>query len=141
MHIPVVCKTGSMSTLLLARCCRWCGFVFFVCQSCWRGQAYCCDQCRLCGNLHKHREAQRRYRQSPKGKKVHREAENRRRHGWGKKSEKNMDDATSTVLTCWCIGVLMNTLNRIFHSNKEPRCHFCRSLGQVVDEFPRRGYG
>lgn len=141
MHLPVVCKTGSMSTLLLATCCRWCGSVFFVCQSCWRGQAYCCDQCRLCGHLHKHRESQRRYRRSSKGKKAHREAENRRRHGWSEKSEKNMDDATSTVLICWCIGGLMNTLNHIFHSHKEPRCHFCRSLGQVVDEFPRRGYG
>ena len=130
-----------MSHPLLRICCRWCDFIFFVCRSCWRGQAYCCDQCRLAGKRHSHRKAQRRYRQSPKGKKAHRQAENRRRHRLSQKIEKNMDDASSTGITCWCIGQLRHAWSRIFHSQKAPRCHFCGSFGRVVDEFARRGYG
>ena len=37
-----------------------------------------------------HREAERRYRQTDKGKKAHREGENRRRHRLIKKGEKKM---------------------------------------------------
>lgn len=141
MHLPVVCKTGGMSILLLSISCRWCGLIFFVCRSCWRGQAYCGDLCRLCGKRHNRREAQRRYRQTPQGKKSHREAENRRRHGWSEKYEKNMDDATTIGLASRCINRFMQVKHRIIYSFKSPRCHFCGSFGQVVDKFPRRGYG
>lgn len=86
--------------------CRCCGIVFSVCQCCWRGQAYCCDECRVAGTQKNHREAQKRYRQTAEGKKAHREAENRRRHGLSKKNQKNMDDASSTVLPTWCMSIL-----------------------------------
>jgi len=65
--------------------CRCCGTVFSVCRCCWRGQAYCCDECRVAGTQKNHREAESRYRQTAKGKKAHREAENRRGsvlHSW-----------------------------------------------------------
>jgi hypothetical protein len=71
--------------------------------SCWRGQAYCCVKCRLAGRRNHHREAQRKYRQSEKGKKAHCEAENRRRHSQNQKKEKNMDDATSTPRRLWAM--------------------------------------
>ena len=84
--------------LLLQLRCRWCELVFYICRCCFRGQAYCCDECRIAGQRQNHREAQRKYRQTEKGKKAHRQAENRRRYGLSQKSQKNMDDASSTVL-------------------------------------------
>ena len=131
-----------MSILLLRQIrCSWCDFVFYVCWCCWRGQAYCGDECRIAGKRKNHREAQRRYRQTSKGKKAHREAENRRRHGLSKKNQKNMDDASSTVLPAWGMGLLLSVWNRIFHVGKTPHCHFCGRSGEIVDKFPRRGYG
>ena len=131
-----------MPTLLLLQIrCRWCRCFFYVCRACWRGQAYCCDPCRLAAKRDNHRKAQRRYRQSLKGKKAHREAENRRRHGWSKKSEKNMDDATSTGPVSRGIIRFMQAKNHIGGRHEGPQCHFCGSFGLVVDRFPRRGYG
>jgi hypothetical protein len=122
--------------------CRWCDIVFCVCRRCWRGQAYCGDQCRVAGKRHAHREAQRRYRQTPKGKKAHSRAENRRRIRFATKKRKNMDDATSTPLSGACkltsvcarstVGAGLGTIGR---------CHLCGALGTVVNRFPRRGYG
>ena len=134
-------RAGSMSTLLLQIRCKWCELVFNVCRSCWRGQVYCGEDCRICGRREKHRKAQKLYRQTKKGKKAHREAENRRRHGLNKKSEKNMDDAATTVPAAWCIGMLFFFRSRIFGKKQRGCCHFCSACGQIADEFARRGYG
>ena len=145
LYPPAVCKFGGMSNLYLINIeCRWCDLTFCICRSCWRGQAYCCDICRLAGKLKNRREAQRKYRKTDKGKKAHCESENRRRHGLSKKNQneqKNMDDATTTVLPAWCIGLLLCSQNRIFHVQKALHCHFCGCSGVIVDKFPRRGYG
>lgn len=128
--------------LLVEVCCRWCKASFCVCRRCWRGQAYCSEECRRLGRGRVHREAQRRYRQTLKGKKAHRQAENRRRHGWSKKNEKKMDDPSSKELA-WCaIGLLVYarflTLRARAWFDRSGRCHFCGSRGRVVDRFPRR---
>lgn len=128
--------------------CRWCGKVFCVCQSCWRGQAYCSDGCRRAAKCRTHREAQRKYRKTEKGKKAHREAENRRRMGLSKKNKKSVDDAGST-LQCSA-----STIARCVKASamdqlewgatpllRTGRCHFCGSPGIIVDRFTRRGYG
>ena len=127
--------------LLLLIQCRWCNFYFCICRSCFRGQAYCCHACRFAGTLKNKREAQRRYRQSEKGKKNHREAENRRRHGLSKKNKKNMDDASSTALPAWCIVLLLWGQNRFFSFKTVAHCRFCKVSGHIVQQFPRRGYG
>ena len=59
--------------------CRYCHQQFGLCRSCYRGQRYCCDQCRKRARRKANRLAQQRYRQTDKGRKAHREAENRRR--------------------------------------------------------------
>jgi len=128
--------------LLVEVCCRWCGASFCVCRRCWRGQVYCSEECGRLGRGRVHREAQRRYRQTPKGKKAHRQGENRRRHGWSKKNEKKMDDLSSKGLT-WCvIGLLVYAHFLMIRArawfDSERRCHFCGCKGQVVDGFPRR---
>jgi hypothetical protein len=115
--------------------------MFCVCRRCWRGQAYCCDKCRLAARRKSHREAQRKYRQSEKGKKAHREAENRRRQAKNQKQHKNMDDPTSTPQRSWVMQLLTRTKHHSFLIDLEPRCHFCGADGQIVGRFPRRGYG
>ena len=141
MHLPAVCKPGSLKMLLLSIQCRWCTFYFYICRSCFRGQAYCSPQCRHAGYLRNKRKAQRKYRQTKKGKRNHCEAENRRRHGLSVIREKNMDDTASTVLPVWCIALLLWIQNRILGPKPAPRCQFCGASGRIVPAFPRRGYG
>jgi hypothetical protein len=91
-----------------------------------------------------HREAERRYRQTEKGKKAHRVAENRRRYRFIKKDEKKMDDPSSTQPRLWCISLLI-ALARVITDcrawfDRTGRCHFCGFVGEVVVAFPRRGY-
>ncbi len=139
------CLQGSEAIfilLLIEVCCHWCKERFCVCQQFWRGQAYCSEECRRSGRLRVHREAQRRYRQTPKGKKAHRLAENRRRHGWSKKNEKKMDDPSSRGLAGCAIGLLVFACLVLARArvgfDRSRRCHFCGCKGQVVDRFPRR---
>ena len=127
--------------LLLRIQCRWCGFVFCICRSCWKGQAYCCDECRHAAKLKSHREAQRKYRQTEKGKKAHRKSENRRRHGRDQNNSKNMDDATSIPRCTWAMEQLTHAKKRDQRMHMEPMCRFCGIGGQIVGTFPRRGYG
>ena len=154
LHLPVVCKAGEIiienDTVVRLReiQCRWCGKIFCICQSCWRGQAHCSDDCRSAAKRKAHKEAQKRYRRTEKGKKAHREAEKRRRMGLSKKNKPIVDD-TSTTLQC-ALSKIKRSRN---FSDKEQfgcalkslirigRCHFCGSLGVIVDRFPRRGYG
>ncbi len=134
---PEVC----LVLLLILIQCRWCDFQFCICRSCWRGQAYCCDECRRAAKLKNHREAQRKYRQTEKGKKAHREAENRRRQGQNQKNLKNMDDTTSTPQCHWAMEILTRIKNPIWGKFMGAVCHFCGVGGQIVEAFPRRGYG
>jgi len=131
--LPAVCKVGGLFILLLVEvCCRECGLQFYVCRRCWRGQAYCREACRRLGQRRVHREAQRRYRQSQKGKRAHRQGENRRRHGWSTKNEKKMDDHTSRGWASHGIGFSISS------AFLRERCHFCGCRGRVVERFPRR---
>ena len=55
------------------RICRSCGQVFFLCQSCDRGHAYCGEGCREVGYARTRREARRRHQQTPEGRLDHRD--------------------------------------------------------------------
>lgn len=131
----------TLTLLLLCIVCRWCGLPFCVCRRCWRGQAYCCDGCRREGKLNSHRKAQRKYRQTEKGKKAHREDENRRRHGQNQQKRKNMDDATSTHRRPWAMRILNLITSLLWDVDIDSVCHFCGAHGRIVVNFPRRGYG
>lgn len=80
--------------------CRHCDKVFYICQSCWRGQGYCSDDCRTATTRKAHQEAQRQYRKTEKGKKAHREAEKRRRMGLTQKKRRFVDDRGTTTVYC-----------------------------------------
>jgi hypothetical protein len=130
--------------LLIRISCRFCKTLFFLCRFCYRGHAYCCDLCRELGKLKNQREAQHRYRQTEKGKKAHRENENRRRQRLKFSTVKNMDDTGSSLYWMWCM-VLQLIIEVVFLQTPNrfgaPQCRFCGSRGRVVDKFPRRGYG
>ena len=129
--------------------CGGCGRRFYVCQSCWRGQSYCSDACRDAAQGKAHRGAQRRYRRTEKGKKAHRKGEKRRRMGLSRrKSGEIVDDEGSTPqcsTTTMETSAVSSDEGRDGSEENAPirvgRCHFCGSMGVIVDEFPRRGYG
>ncbi|MBF0399113.1 MAG: hypothetical protein HQK78_20230 [Desulfobacterales bacterium] len=127
--------------LLIRIRCPICDFEFNICRCCFRGQSYCSDVCREIGKREKHRQAQKRFRATEKGKKSHRKAENKRRERLKKKNEKNMDDATSTPLSEWCTLTIIRYLMLLIERSRQNRCHFCGTIGQIVNNFPRKGYG
>lgn len=111
--------------------CKRCGSFFYVCHSCWRGQAYCCKLCRKTAQREAHRKAQEKYRQTEKGKIAHRRQEKERR---SRNSEKTVDDDTSTPSKT-------NDSLCVTSPSSHPCCCFCGKNGWIVDQFPRRGYG
>ena len=124
------------------------GRVFYVCQSCWRGQRYCNEDCRGAAQREARHATQRRYRRTEKGKKAHREAEKRRRVGLTKKNSQIVDYMGSTPQGGYA--TMEKSPGRSDDGRSEGggdtvitlcRCHFCGSWGIVVDAFPRRGYG
>ena len=121
-----------MKTLLLKEIrCRWCGQIFYVCQHCWRGQAYCSDVCRQSSQRQSRRRAQQNYRRTEKGQRRHREAEKRRRM---RQNKKTMDDASSTPDSDHAKVIQNPEIVAVF-------CRFCGKPGRIVNDFPRRSYG
>ena len=55
--------------------CRWpgCGLVFYICNSCYRGQAYCGERCRQKARREQRRRANHRYQQSEEARLDHRD--------------------------------------------------------------------
>ena len=138
----------NTGVLLQEVTCRWCGKVFFVCQSCWRGQCYCGKRCSNAAKHQAHRKAQARYRRTEKGKRSHCEAEKRRRMGLAKKNKKTMDD-TGTLIPLSSVTIVRITKSCNKRqvtwgktvSMRTGRCYFCGSEGVIVNQFPRRSYG
>jgi hypothetical protein len=118
-------------TLLKTVSCRRCARIFYICRSCWRGQAYCCEACRQACRREAHRQAQKKYRQTLKGREAHRQAERRRRM---QDKQKSVADASSTP-------ALEHDKLPQDAPFIDPCCHFCGARGTVVPHFPRRGYG
>ena len=125
--------------------CPWCGKLFCICRSCWRGQRYCSDACRQAARRKAHRQAQQRYRRTEKGKGAHRAAEKRRRVGLSRKPQEILDDAGSTPRvggrTLRYAEVSEPSAWNTAEGLRIGRCHLCGRLGVIVERFPRRGYG
>lgn len=78
--LRIQARSGGMCGIeLIERQCRQCGTTFFVCRPCWRGQSYCHDRCLDESCIIRHREAQRKYRQTELGREQHARAERERR--------------------------------------------------------------
>ena len=55
------------------KCCVWCGLIFYICVSCYRGQAYCCAECRRRGCQKRVRDARHRHQHHEYGRLDHRD--------------------------------------------------------------------
>jgi hypothetical protein len=129
---------GLLIELLVEIKCRWCCAQFYICRSCFRGQGYCSDNCRINGRQKNRREAQQRYSKSDKG---------RTTRNYYKQSQplttkkeflkKNMtlgaDTSSTPVFSCDIVNPEQEKLI--------PKCRNCGRIGRVVAEFPRRLYG
>jgi hypothetical protein len=127
---------------LVCMTCRFCHICFCVCRSCYRRQAYCGGRCRKAARLCSHRQAQRRYRQTAKGKRAHCLSENRRRYGKHRTGSKNMADQTTKSHGVHCKKMPVKHANGVsFQPGGRGYCHFCSRWGIVLSKFPRRNYG
>ena len=131
--------TRTAMVLLQKIMCRCCEVSFHVCRSCYRGQVYCGEACRMAGYLRNHREAQRQYRETDKGKYSHLEAERRRR----KKSSPKSSVIMKVLQTC---AGLAKTIQLLLAGSKgtegsAAHCEICGIGGASVNAFPGRGYG
>jgi hypothetical protein len=93
--------------------CRWCGQAFYTCHSCWRGQGYCSDVCRIKGYRRNRQSRQRKYRQSEIGKKTHRRNENKRKR---RLAAKKVGDVTSNTIPF----LIFSSSNNYSKSQKVP---------------------
>jgi len=123
-----------MKNLLLKEIiCKRCGNIFHVCQSCWRGQAYCSDVCRNAAKSEAHRKNQQKYSSTKNGKKVRALAASRRRRL--SHSKKTVADTPSTPVSEHVKRNYQGSTTLLSH------CLFCGKTGLIVDYFPRCGYG
>lgn len=120
-------EESDMLVLLIEIVCRHCGIRFLMCRRCYRGHVYCSSACRDEAQQLSHREAQRKYRQTEKGRKAHRENEKKRRMG---RVEKTVADAS-------ILEKIFRVLKFSRGSKRKPRCSFCGAYGTIVDAFPR----
>ena len=115
--------------------CKWCQQFFYICQCCYHGQRYCCVTCRDAARREAHRISQSLYRTSDMGRKMNREAANRRRiKRINGANRKNVADHCTTLPPPTVILLPIG-------SNKVTCCCKCGKIGLVVTEFPPRGYG
>jgi len=70
---------GAELVELFRRCCLWCGTVFGVCEPCYRGHRYCCEECREQASLEQGRQRDRRYRGTQRGREMNRDRQRRHR--------------------------------------------------------------
>jgi len=123
----------SVEPEILQILCRCCGKIFYLCRTCYRGHVYCSIKCRIAGYLQKHREAQKRYRGTDKGKSKHRELEKKRRNKFkGKK-------ITEKIVNCMS-SVIQSMFESIFKIKKigeykTEKCQKCGKMGIVVTDF------
>jgi len=115
--------------------CRCCGKIFYMCRACYRGHVYCSLKCRIAGYLQKHREAQKKYRNTKKGKSNHRENEKKRRKKNGKK-------LTEKIVNCMgsAIQSMFEAIFKIkkINEDKKEKCQKCGKKGKVISEFRDR---
>ncbi len=132
----------KMKIFVKKKICKCCGRNFFVCRKCYKGQVYCSKKCRRAGYLERHRERQKKYQNSEKGKKTRSNAGKRRRKGL----KKGTGVFISLMRTCVCLMMLFSPADKKYKNSKEAErcetCSFCgKAEGRVTETFPRRPYG
>lgn len=70
--------------------CAFCGSTFLICKSCFRGQRYCSDECRVSGYKIVQKRARQKHEKSVEARLDHRDRQKRYRE-----KQKNVTDQSS----------------------------------------------
>lgn len=73
------CSNHHTHTEGISFCCQHCACTVVICKSCWRNQRYCSQQCSRQAYLKRHRENQKKYNQTDKGRESHKDRQRRYR--------------------------------------------------------------
>ncbi len=140
---PMVSLSSTLKLPFRQRHCKAdnCGRLFFICSHCDRGQRYCSEPCHLKSRAQQLRDAQRRYLQSPEGRKD--QSDRQRAYRQRKAalsrtstSESVIDQAPKSPPTSGMIApqpgwLLFKTPGQKFHLNDGwVVCHFCGRVGR-----------
>jgi len=83
----------------IERRCPWCSMLFLICFRCWRNHRYCSEFCSVEGRKRSHRESQKVYSKSSKGKESRKISQEMRRGRPPSSHKKNNEaDHSSKVL-------------------------------------------
>jgi hypothetical protein len=139
----MVLLSSSLKKPFRQRSCKAdnCGRIFFICSHCDRGQRYCSESCQLKSRAEQLSAAQRRYLQSPEGRKD--QSDRQRAYRLRKAalsrasaSESVIDHApnpppASGIITPQPVLASFETLRQQSHSNDGwVVCNFCGRVGR-----------
>ena len=116
--------------------CACCGSYFVVCKDCYRGQVYCCDECRISGYREKNRIRQENYRKEHhediKVKHCEEERERRRRI---KQGEVQNRKPSKIVKNCICLLMMIESLFKNFNpKTNKGKCAECEcEIDKIID--------
>ena len=127
------------------RCCKAvnCGRLFFICSHCDRGQRYCSESCRLKSRAEQLRDAQRRYLQSPEGRKDQNDRQRAYRQRKAALSRISISESvidqtpqsppTSRMITPWPV---LASVETPWQKSRPDYgwvvCHFCGRVGRFL---------
>lgn len=125
--------------------------MFFICGPCYRGQAYCSEECRRKTRQQQRQKANRRYEQDPEVQRDHR---NRQREHRKRLLERRVTDQSSTIECGWVsISEPLAKNEPESPPEEEPHdppkptwrerfsrivCSICGRVGKFIDAFVHR---
>ena len=128
-----------------------CGVMFFICQSCYRGQVYCGDGCRHRMRRQQRRRANRRYEQDPEVRADH--CQRQRAYRRRCRRERVTDHTSAGGLRSGSIGTplpetgMRTSVAEVSHDRSRFErlkkairlvCIVCGRTGRWIDAFPDR---
>jgi hypothetical protein len=127
-----------------------CGVMFFICHSCYRGQAYCSTECRQKTRREQLRQANRRYQQTTEAREDHRDRQqNYRERRVGRVTDQSSTDGCgwsriSQPLATWeskppTLEKPDDLSKRTWRENfRRIFCTICGRWGHFIDVFRQR---
>jgi hypothetical protein len=148
----MVLLSAPANKLFRQRCCKAdnCGRLFFICSHSYRGQRYCSESFRLKSRAEQLRTAQRRYLQSPEGRKDQSERQRAYRQRkavlYSASASKSVIDQspqihlTSGMITSQRVSASFGTPWQQSQPNDGwAVCHFCGRVSRFHDPAPCDG--
>ena len=130
---------GPAQVILLQLFCRaaGCGGLFFVCRSCYRGQAYCSQRCREKARRQQRRRANRKHQMSLEGRLDHRDRQAAYRRRCAARLVTDQGSAGRQrlpILAVNATGERREVPREAWHGHF---CVVCERSGRFIDPSPR----